>query len=251
MKYNYKHIHLVSILFMLISLPSCEKKDISDCFKNTGEIIKESRNVGYFNGIELSDNVNLILRYDTANLSVTVEAGKNLIGNISTTTEGNLLKINNNNECNWTRDFATPINVYVSLPKLDTLFYQGSGDINCENTFVNDSVLIEIREGAGSIKLNIDVSKSIIYAHTGTTDISVKGNTWVCMFSSTGLGPVDLLGLECQFMYMKTSSPNHCYLNVEQSLNGVIENLGNVYYKGNPWEINFEINGDGNLIKIS
>ena len=85
-----------SILIVLVQ-PACNPVE---CFKRTGNIVKEDMQVADFTTIMINDNVEVLLRNDSSNI-VTVEAGSNLIQSIKTEVEGDILKITNENTCNW------------------------------------------------------------------------------------------------------------------------------------------------------
>jgi hypothetical protein len=179
-----------------------------------------------------------------------VETGKNLLGGIETSVTGSRLYIRNHNWCNWMRSFDVPIRVYVSVSNLDSLEYRSSGNVSCTNTLLNDSIKVDIWEGSGSVELKLEMEKAFFTLHEGAVDLTATGNVWVNFISSHGLGPVDCIGLISQYAFVSTSSPNHCYINVQQYLDGSIDNVGNVYYTGDPSTINMRIRDSGQLIRI-
>jgi hypothetical protein len=67
----------VAVLFLV----SCN--DVEDCIKGTGEVMLEERPVGFYDGITVSDDINLVILNDTAR-NLVVEAGENLLPEIST-----------------------------------------------------------------------------------------------------------------------------------------------------------------------
>ena len=75
---------------------------MGDCFKSTGKIVDEYRAVQQFNEIQVMNNINLFITYDTIQ-EIRVEAGKNLVNLIKTDVNNNRLIIKNNNKCNWIR----------------------------------------------------------------------------------------------------------------------------------------------------
>jgi len=250
MKIGFTYIAVITSIITILLCTSCQDKEGFGCFKSTGDIITEERYTSFFDTIELQNNVNLFLTYDTLQTSIIVEAGENLIDKISCISEANKLVIKNDNSCNWTRDYSIPVNVHIRMPDLSGLIYRGSGDIHCQNSFVIDSIQVDIREGAGSIALDLTTLSTEIFVHEGTADVTVMGSTWIIYLSNNGFGPVDCLGLESQFVFMRNSSPNHCYIYAGKSLNVEISNIGDVFYTGNPEKINTSISSSGRLIKM-
>lgn len=240
---------LLYIVFLMVLVTSGCMKDKGPCFTEAGDIVSESRPVSSVRLVELHDNVNLVLTHDTTDHSLRVEAGKNLISSVKTEVTGDKLIITNENQCNWLRDFDIPFTVYLSLAKLDTLIYRSSGDVSCTNVIPNDSIQVDIWEGSGTVNLNVRVDKSRFYNHAGTADLYVTGSSWVNFLSSRASGRADLTGLQTQFLYMYSGSPNHCYVNAQQVLSVTIDNIGNVYYLGDP-EIHSVTNSSGKLIRM-
>ncbi len=232
-------------------LSSCNKDEGFDCFKSTGSIITEDREVGNVNHIELHNNINLYLTQDTIkDARLVVEAGENLLSKILTDTHENTLVIRNQNTCNWVRSFEKPINVYLSLPRIDSIMYRSSGDLVSMNTITNDSIKLDVWEGAGSIILDIQTIKSEFYIHYGTAYVEITGHSSVNFIASLSHGQVNCLGLQTGYTYMRTTSPNDCYVNASTVLSVEIDNIGNVYYKGDPSDLSIFGSGSGSLIKL-
>ena len=106
-----KNIPLLAVLLIYMLLnEGCKKAGVCDCFKGTGEISTEERQLPTFTSVYVEDNVNLIFVEDTVQ-KVIVEAGKNLLKNIKTEMIGDQLQIRNINKCNFVRKYDIPINV--------------------------------------------------------------------------------------------------------------------------------------------
>src|SRR3972149_5567093 len=88
----------------MFPLASACKKDKPDCFKSTGDLVREQREVGDFSSMEVYNNVNVVISQDTLN-QVIIEAGENLLEEITTEINGATLVIRNNNKCNWVRSY--------------------------------------------------------------------------------------------------------------------------------------------------
>lgn len=229
---------------------SCEKGAVTDCFYSTGDITKEERSIENFNNILLRDNVNLILTKSEKN-SITVEAGSNLLnGIIAEVNEDGVLEISNNNQCNWIRSFDSPIVIHLSYIDIDTIEYRSIGDITSVDTLITDTLWLKVLEGAGQIKMNLNVVRLYCSLHYGTADIILSGQCGLSYVYSTSFGLIDLVNLETGMVYVNNRSSNNLYLNAKTHLGATIENIGDIYYAGNPASIAFEKNGPGELIKL-
>lgn len=220
-----------------------------DCLKSTGKIKKQERIVGDFTNIWLEDNVNIILTPDTID-KITIEAGENLMELIHTEIKDNYLYITNENRCNWVRRFDISINAYISLKKLDTICYWGSGNISCTDTLKNNLFQIDVHDGSGTVDLTIDTEESRLKIHTGPPTLNIKGRTKNSIVYQFGTGMIDARNLISEYTYLKNFGTNDCYVNVTKELEAKINDIGNVYYIGNPYSIKTEYTGSGKLIKL-
>lgn len=240
----------IAFLVLLSILYSCEKSSLTDCFKNTGPVTTEEREVDDFNHILLRHNVNLHLRQAEKN-KITVKAGGKLIKKIKTTVnDDGQLEIRNNNSCNWVRSFDTPIDVFLDFVKLDSIEYRSTGDILAEETLFLDTLKIDVLEGSGMIELKVDAHVVFCGLTYGTADIVLTGKCEISYVYSAGFGRIDNRDLSSKFVFVNNKSSNDVYLQATIDLGATIENIGNIYYTGNPPTINLNKTGTGKLIKL-
>ncbi len=250
-KIRFAKANLISLSIITIiafTFFSC-KKDVGDCFTNTGKIITENRTSEDFNLISLNNNVNLILTQDSVN-TVMVEAGKNIISSIKTEFVNGHLNIKNTSSCNWLRSYAKNINVYVSVKRLDSLKYKSSGNVSCTNTIKNDSISIDVWGGAGTIELDLDMRIARLNIHYGTVDMIFHGSSSVTYIYAASYGPFHCEDLYSGNVYINNRGTNDCYVRAKKVLEATIENIGNIYYYGNPEVVSSNITGEGELIKM-
>jgi len=239
---------IVYCLFCFLFI-SCERENMLDCVKSTGNITLQERFVGNFSNISLEDNINLIIKQDTVN-KIIIEAGKNLLGLINTEVKNNFLHISNKNKCNWVRRYDKTINAYVSIIKLDTIKYYGYGNIYCTDTLKNNLFHIDVHDGAGTIDLTIKAYESRIKIHTGPPTINIRGNTIISFVYQFGTGTIQAGNLKSDYTYLRNYGTNDCYINVSKELEAKINDIGNVYYTGDPYSIKTEYTSSGKLIKL-
>lgn len=244
-----KKVKIILIFAALLVMISCKKENRSDCFKSTGNIIKEERVAGDIKKIELYENVNLIITQDTVN-KIIVEAGENLLPLIITEMDNDTLVIKNNNKCNWVRSFKKEINVYVTVKDLARIITYGSGDVISTNTLTNDFFMLEMWSGGGSADLTINASESYFKIHTGSSDITVKGFSNFNYIYLGGNGWIWCDNLSTNYTVVNSLGTGDCYVNASQTLNVSIFNIGNVHYSGDPLSIIYtDTSGTGELIQ--
>src|SRR5262245_51383068 len=130
-----------SVTFFLVAIffSGCEKENMCDCLKSTGKIITEKRPLAEFSQLEVRKNVSVTLYKDTVNYAE-VEAGENLIALVRTEISDGILKITNDNVCNWVRSYKKEIHVNLHFKELSYVRHYGSKEISSNNTWKNHSV---------------------------------------------------------------------------------------------------------------
>jgi len=246
----YRSCLPVLLLLMALTglLAGCGKNG-GVCVSNSGEITRQVRNVADFNQVNLNDNVSLILTSDTTGPLV-IEAGRNILGGISTTVENGQLTIGNNNTCNWLRDYSKPINVYISSNKLWKIKYNGSGDISTTGTLKLDSISVEVWGGCGTIDLTLDVWQGSFSLNMGTVDFRLRGVSAITSVYTGDYGLYDGRNLKTGYTFITSKGSNDSYVWAINSLNATIQSIGNIYYSGNPATITTSISGAGKVIPL-
>jgi hypothetical protein len=218
-----------------------------ECFTNSGPVIFQERDVSDFDSIDVRDYVNLILTQDSVN-RVTVEAGKNIIGGITTEVVNRELRIDNRNSCNWLRDYNKPINVHISVRNLWKIYYLSSGNITATDTLRSDSLKIEIWGGCGTIDLPLHIVTGYFIMQLGTVDMHLHGRCPILTVYSADYGLIDARDLGSSYLYVRNKSSNDTYVNSDYFMSARIESIGNIYYTGNPDSVVTSIQGGGQVI---
>jgi hypothetical protein len=242
-----KRLTFILLPVFILLLTHCDS-DEAVCVSSTGKVITQERLAFPFNKVEVYDNINLILTQDPYITSIKVEAGENLIDGITTEIDSGRLVLRNTNACNWLRSFEVPVNVYLQFTRLDTLEFRAAANITCTNDWTNETIWVDVVEGAGQIDLKLNVFKSYLTVEFGTTTMNVSGFSQVTYISSQGYGPLHAEDLYSKFTYVYTFSPNDLFVYASVELAAEIKNTGNVYYRGNPPTVGLTGNGTGKLI---
>lgn len=241
---------LTMILILMIAGFSCSKSSVLDCFNSTGKITQTEREISEFHSIVLNDNVNLFLRQSDQNKLV-LEAGSNLMSKIYTeVNDAGYLEIGNDNSCNWVRSYDKLITVYLDFVRLDTLEYRSIGNVNNEDTIRIDTLVIDVKEGAGTIELTVDAYKINTNLHYGTADIITSGKSILNFVYLAGFGVIDNRELQSAQVYATNKSSNDVYINATSTMVVEIDNIGNVYYIGSPVDVSLSGPGPGKLIAL-
>ena len=240
----------IYIAFLVLIISSCDKNTAGDCFKSTGPVQTEERPISGFHTILLKDNIDLELHSSNVN-TLFIEAGENLLSGINTSVVDSVLVIENNNRCNWVRSYDSPLKACLNFTRLDTIEYRSIGNISSTDTVFVDELVINVWEGAGDISFLVNTEMLFCNIHYGTADIKMSGVSQVSFIYSASFGLVDNRALIARQVYLNNKSSNDVYVRAKERLEVTIENIGNVYYVGNPDEITLNQVGSGELIKLS
>lgn len=242
-----RKIRLFIVTFMLFASYGCQKENMGDCFKSTGKMVKEPRQISSFQFIELYDRINLFISFG-AERSLLVEAGENLQEHISTEVSNNTLTIKNNNRCSWVRSFKKEMNVYLTVPDLIGISCLGSGELRFLDTLTTEKFTINMYQASGDAYLLLNVDRSELKTHTGTGTITAKGSSSYLVAFVGGNGFVDASNTQAQIGLAVATNTGYIKLSVSDELKADISGTGNIEYFGNP-AIDLIDNGKGNLIQ--
>lgn len=241
-------LRYILILFVSILLVGCNKDDGSGCFTSVGDIITEKRFFDApFNSIELNDNATLTIKQDSV-FSVYVTGGNNLIESYVTTIQENFLVISNNTNCDFLRDLSTPFNVTVTMPELDSILFNGYGDIYTDGIFEIDTFRLITTNGVGNIFLDMNGDKVELVQQTGAGNVTMTGSVDYTYVYSTSYAIVDLSNLNCNSGFYVNSGTGDFTINTTEYMKVKLQLSGNIYYTNDP-EIYIETyTGSGQLI---
>ncbi len=238
---------ITSIIFLFFF--SCKKAENRICVKSTGaEQVKEIE-LPFFNKLRLYERVKFELVQDSIN-KVIIKGGKNVLTNIDIKISLDTLLINNNNKCNFLRDYNKIVTAEIHFKELIELKYFGTEKLTNKGVLNLPWFVLSIVSSSGSVDLNLN--SDVIYASTGNYgDFNLSGKTNVAYFDINNNGfcnSYDLLVKDS----IKVSSRTMGIMKVNADntlLNAEIKNGGDVFYKGNPSSIHLKKTGKGELIK--
>jgi hypothetical protein len=222
----------VIVLCTVIACLSLQCKK-SGFLESAGKVVALQRKATSFHQINLSGNANVILTQDSLE-SIKVEAGEHLQPNIITSIDKGILTISNNTSANWLRNPKEVINVYVSVKNLDSVVYNGSGNITSANTITADKITFYSRDGAGNIDISLEAKETTANIQYESADFIFHGKSEVCYCYSNARGTIDFKDFEVKTMYIRYAGVRNAFVNVPGYLDAIIYHTGNVYYKGNP-----------------
>jgi hypothetical protein len=237
----------VTILIMVL-FTGCEK--VCDCVKSTGELASEFRSVSDFNEIEFENNIDLIIHIDTIP-KIKVTAGKNLITEITTENNEGVLRIKNKNDCNWIRDYDRKIIVEVWTKSINHILATSvTGDIYFEDSLECDVFNFDSYSSTGIFNFKFKGNEAHLNIHSGPADINAIGQLNNIYLYGTSYGKFDCLNLISNNVIAQNRGTNNFYVTSRIFIEAIIYGSGNIYFSGNPREINRQEFGQGKLISL-
>jgi len=226
----------------------CSKGDGSDCITSAGDIITEERVFDTpFTSIKLLDNATLTIKQDSV-YSAVVTGGNNLIESYTTQIEGNMLVISNNTKCDFLRDLSTPYEVTVTMPELDSILFNGYGNMYTDGIIEVDTFRLVTTNGVGNIFLNMNGTRIELVQQTGAGNVSMTGTVDYTYVYSTSYAIVDLKDLHSTEGFYVNGGTGDFTINTTDYIKIKLEFSGDIYYTNDP-EIYIETNtGSGQLI---
>lgn len=238
------------IVVMMLLLCGCQREQWDDCITSTGPTVEEERSVTAFHTIELDDRIDLEL--DPAIVGrVAVTGGRNLLGQVRTEVTDGVLRITNDNTCNWVRSFRRRIQVRAGSVGLERLVLRGTGNVACADTLVGDRFVVEQWGAQGTADLLLNVVDAEVGLHTGAGDVVLRGRcaNEARLYSGI-MGPIDAADLRAAHVSVNNSAVTDIRCWAVQSLNVRIGDAGDVYYRGDPSVITTDLQGSGRLLRI-
>lgn len=233
-----KRFTLFLIAISLITLvSSCKKSPLTN-----GKVITETRELSSFNTLYLYDNIDVTLICSDS-YKIEITTGENLMPNIISESDGESLTLRNDNTCNWMRSYDIPLKAKIYYnSKISSITYKSVGDLYSNSYISNDTLSnfnLKIEGGSGDVNLKINCKDLKLSVTGGTNEIIMKGSANYTYIYQNGLGPIETLDLISNTIDVESHGSNNIYINCVEYLNAKINDIGDIYYKGNP-EIELE-----------
>ena len=164
-----KILSLTFISILIIAGSSCNSEDSIDCFKTTGEITELELLTESFNRIEINDGMEIFL-HNASEEKVLIKGGKNLISKVKVELDSGLLRLSNDNKCNWTRNYD-PIQIYIYAPEIKEITNYGFGKVVSVDTLKTDYLRLVVKHS--SADLDIMVDNRIVYFESNSLSRTV------------------------------------------------------------------------------
>lgn len=216
--------------------------DVS-CLSPSGDVTRETRNVGSFSGVILAGPAKLYVTQGGIN-SLGVEAQENVLDIIETSVNGGVLTVGFS-KC-ITTFLASPVNVYVSMEDVKSLSVRSSGDIIGQTKITSDDLVLSVIS-SGNIDLDVD-TEQVSTTISSSGNVNLKGDATTHDITISSSGNVNAYDLATEKAIVRTMSSGSSYISVSDQLDITILSSGSVFYKGSP-SITQTIVSSGRVVK--
>ena len=212
-----------------------------DRVKGNGDVTSQNRDLDGFTEVKTCCSFKVELT--EGDFQVNVEAESNLLEFIETEVRGRTLHIKYTDKANFKS--TEPINVYVSLPKLEGIDASSSSRVTGKTAFTGDD-----------LKLNVSSSANILVEFTGddveldassSGRIEVKGSANRVKADASSASAIDAEDLQAKEGVADVSSAANIYLHTTKSLRADASSAGSVSYRGNPSDVITDTSSAGRI----
>jgi hypothetical protein len=242
-----KSIRIFSMFFMVslfVGMTSLFAAcDVIHGTRGDGNVLKETRQVSSFNGIDVSGAFEIIIKQGGAE-EVTVESDANLLPLIRTEVVGNTLRI----ETRKPVYNSTVMKVYITVKDLKMIDVSGAVDIRTDGRLVVPELSIDA-SGASDSKMELEVRKLELDC-SGASKMAFSGSATDVEMDLSGASEIHGYDLLAESYNIEISGAGNARINVSKRIRAEISGAGSVKYKGSPTEVDQSVSGAGSIKKV-
>lgn len=222
----------------------CVSCDISaQSVRGNGNIIKQTREASGFSGVSVGGVYNVYLTQGSTE-SVIVEADENLLPYIETEVRGNTLEIRTRKNTNI-KDHKE-MNIYVSLKDFDHIHSGGASNVYAETELSGGTVELH-SGGASDMKLGVVQANSFEGRISGSSDITLSGNTQDADIRVSGSGDFKGANFKAEDVTVRVSGSGDADIHASESVDASASGSGDIKVHGRPSRKNYNTSGSGDI----
>lgn len=195
--------------------------------KGSGNVIKETRDVSGFRGIDVGGAFEVIL-IKSSQEKVVLEVDDNLMPYITTKVFGGILEIDNE------KDFRNPTELRVTIyyKSIDQIDLSGAASLTSEDVLKSETLEIDA-SGASDIELKLDTEK-LEADFSGASKVEFSGRAKKVEIDASGATVYQALELETENCEIDSSGAAVARIWVTGTLGLEASGASSIRYKGSP-----------------
>ena len=231
-------------------------KDAPDCFKSSGDTVREIIPLPAFSRITVFENIQLVLAYGETQ-EVILETGENLRPDVTAEVVDGTLELRDGNNCNYFRSYGKTV-FYITTPDLEVVRSSTGWPIRSDGVlpFTELSLISEsfnnpeTQTTDGSFELELDVDRLSVVVN-GIAYFNLKGNAGVfSVVVAAGDTRIEAQELEAVSVQVRHRGSNDILVNPVDRISGLINGYGDVISFNRPGEVEVEETFRGRLIFV-
>ncbi len=214
--------------------------------KGNGEVKKETREVGEYDGVSVAGFFEVTLTAGTEG-KIVIEGESNLLNYIETEVEKGILKIRVEKNQNLKTSWGNDIKITVPFRNIELVSLSGSGEILTTDVIKSKDFEVAV-SGSGDVTLIVEsnFTKSKV---TGSGDLILKGNTGDHESIVTGSGDIDAARFRANNVDAKVTGSGDIKIYCSKRLKARVTGSGGIEYLGNPDKQETKVSGSGDITK--
>jgi len=237
------------IILLLVISTSCKKAEDRTCAKTAGEETSVEIPLDSFDKVYLHEHLIYELIQDSTD-KIVLTGGKNLLNHVLVSVSDGLLDVSNENRCNFLRSYKKKIKVEIHFTSLINIHFEGTEPLTNKGKLKFDWLTFLIRDGAGSVTLNMDAQQIYATISHGWGDFTFSGTAQYANLNIRSNGYCDLYGMDLSDSATVVSNTQGDIKVNAQGIKLKAQTLsdGDIYFKGVPSILQFEKLSNGELI---
>lgn len=240
--HNMKTLQFALIAILAITtFTSCKKNRI----KPSDDITTETRTVSGFDGLAVSDAMDVVVTYDSTAENVTIEANSNLHEYILTDVVGGVLKVRlKNNVC--IKSGAT-IHVYVTTDELNKIDVSGASRVEFTNSLNANQLDLDV-SGASTFQGGMNLS-SCDFDISGASSVEVWGASDQAHIDERGASTLRDYDFHINTLDLSLSGASSAFLTVNGLMDIDASGASTFKYRGDGVIDDMNVSGASSIIK--
>jgi hypothetical protein len=209
-----------------------------------GEIVKQERQVGHFDAIDIGGGQEVVLLQGD-DYSVVIETNANLLDQIDVVLKNTTLSF----EYNKIKRYDE-LKFYITSPDFKVIKASGASEVMSPETLKGEDLEI-IANGASEVKLKLDYN-SVVTKATGASEVKLEGKATSHVIEASGASEVKAKEFVTESTVASASGASEVFVNTSSNLTYDISGASEVKYLNTPESLTVRSNtGEKNIVIIN
>ena len=215
-----------------------------------GEIVTEARPVtADFRGISLNSADNVIVRQGSP-AAISISGPAEELARTETVVEKGYLVVRKSGDGKANGSKNSPhVVVTVTLPVVENLRVNSSGDLQTEGTLTGDDLNISLA-GSGDVHVSAELTGTCSTGVAGSGDVKLSGRCATHTVRLAGSGDIKAANMRATDVTVKLSGSGDIHVAAAEALTVTISGSGDVRYVGTPARLITNVKGSGSVAKL-